>query len=156
MHHVRIIPALTITGRHDHTDGTSNISVHTSMPRDEEALNRQRVPQRSVETTLEDGAVVLEDAGFPIAFTVTAERYTLSRRRTSEAPPIFAGRSSPFSRAPGRDGAASSPTIPGVPPAKRQAPRRGIAAAPCPVAQRGGDRSAAADPRHLSVHHSSR
>ena len=156
MHRVRIVPALTITGRHNHTDGTSNVSVHTSMPRDEEALNRQRVPQRSVETTLEDGAVVLEDPGFPIAFTVTTERYTLSRRRTSEAPPIFAGRSRPFSRAAGRGGAGSLPPIPGVPPAKSQAPRPGIAAAPRPVAQRRDDRSAATDPRHLSVHHSSR
>src|SRR5262249_6750704 len=124
MHHVRIIPALTITGRHDHTDGTSNVSVHPSMPQDEEALNRQRVPQRSVETTLEDGAVVLEDTGFPIAFTVTAERYTLSRRRKSEAPPIFAGRSRPFSRAAGRGGAASSPPslVCHPPSAKRRDP----------------------------------
>jgi hypothetical protein len=54
-----------------------------NMPWDEEELNRERVPQRSVETTLEDGGVVLEDTGVPIAFTVTAERYTLRRRRTS-------------------------------------------------------------------------
>jgi hypothetical protein len=44
------------------------------MPWDEEALNHQHVPQRSVEMTLENGAVVLDDTGFPLSFTVTAER----------------------------------------------------------------------------------
>jgi hypothetical protein len=74
-----------------------------NMPWDEEELNRERVPQRSMETTL-------EDTGVPIALTVTAERYTLRRRRTSAAPPIFARRVRPFSRAAaearsaGRDG----------------------------------------------------
>jgi hypothetical protein len=81
-----------------------------NMPWDEEELNRERVPQRSVETTLEDGEVVLDDIGFPRSLYFISERYTFSRRRTSEAPPIFAGRCRPFSRAAaeahpsGRDG----------------------------------------------------
>jgi hypothetical protein len=74
MHHVRILPALTISGRHDHNEGTSHVGVHMNMQCDEEELDRERVPQRSVETTLGDGGVVLEESGVPIAFTVTAER----------------------------------------------------------------------------------
>jgi hypothetical protein len=68
-----------------------------NMPRDEEELDRERVPQRSMETTLEDGGVVLEDIGFPRSLYVITERYPLGRRRTSAAPPIFAGRFRPFS-----------------------------------------------------------
>jgi hypothetical protein len=86
-----------IPGRYGHTDGTSRVNIHRSMPWDEEALNRERVPQRGVETILEDRGVVLEDIGFPRSLYFITERYTLRRRRTSAAPPIFAGRFRPFS-----------------------------------------------------------
>jgi hypothetical protein len=92
-------PALPITGRYDYNDGTSHVSSQRNLPGDEEELTRERMQQRDVETILEDGGVVLEESGVPRAFTVTAERYPLRRRRTSAAAPIFAGRSRPFLQA---------------------------------------------------------
>jgi hypothetical protein len=57
-----------------------------SLP-EEWTAARERVPQRSVETTLEDGGVVLDAIGVPRSVYFIAERYSLSRRRTSAAPP---------------------------------------------------------------------
>jgi hypothetical protein len=71
--HVRSLPALTISGQHDDHDGTNHVSSQMSMPGDEEELKREYVQQRGVETMLEDGGVVLEDSGVPIAFTVTGK-----------------------------------------------------------------------------------
>jgi hypothetical protein len=62
------------------------------MPCDEEELNRERVPQRSMETTLRDGGVVLDAIGVPRSLYVSAEKYPLTMQRTSAAPPIFTGR----------------------------------------------------------------
>jgi hypothetical protein len=92
MHHVRILRALTISGRHDHNEGTSHVGVHMNMQCDEEELDRERVPQRSVETTLGDGGVVLDAIGVPRSLYFIAERYPLNMQRTSAAPPIFTGR----------------------------------------------------------------